>query len=123
MDSAMSNARLVIYHNPSCSKSRETLQILENNNLTPTVIEYLDQPPSPQELTKIIEMLGVSARDLLRTNEQIYADAKLDNDALSGDEIIAAICEHPVLLQRPIVVSGERAVIGRPPTKVLDIIV
>ena len=119
----MSNARLVIYHNPSCSKSRETLQILENNNLTPTVIEYLDQPPSPQELTKIIEMLGVSARDLLRTNEQIYADAKLDNDVLSGDEIIAAICEHPVLLQRPIVVSGERAAIGRPPAKVLDIIV
>jgi len=119
----MSNARLIIYHNPSCSKSRETLQILENNNLTPTVIEYLDQPPSPQELTKIIEMLGVSARDLLRTNEQIYADAKLDNDTLSGDEIIAAICEHPVLLQRPIVVSGERAVIGRPPTKVMDIIV
>ena len=68
-------------------------------------------------------MLGVSARDLLRTNEQIYADARLDNDALSRDEIIAAICEHPVLLQRPIVVSGERAVIGRPPAKVMNIIV
>ena len=119
----MSNARLIIYHNPGCSKSRETLQILESNNLTPTVIEYLDQPPSPQELTKIIEMLGVSARDLLRTSEQIYADAKLDNDALSEDEIIAAICQQPVLLQRPIVVSGERAAIGRPPAKVLDIIV
>ena len=119
----MSNARLVIYHNPSCSKSRETLQILENNNLIPTVIEYLDQPPSPQELKKIIEMLNVSARDLLRTSEQIYADAKLDNDALSENEIIAAICEQPALLQRPIVVSGERAVIGRPPARVLDIIV
>jgi arsenate reductase len=119
----MSNTRLVIYHNPGCSKSRETLQILENSNLTPTVIEYLDEPPTRQELNKIIGMLGVSARDLLRTTEQIYKDAKLDNDALSEDEIIAAICEHPVLLQRPIVVSGERAVIGRPPAKVMDIIV
>ena len=118
----MSNARLIIYHNPSCSKSRETLQILEDNNLTPAVIEYLDEPPTPRELKIIIDMLGVSARDLLRTTESIYAAAKLDNDALSEDEIIATICEHPVLLQRPIVVSGERAVIGRPPAKVLEII-
>jgi arsenate reductase len=118
----MSNTRFVIYHNPRCSKSRETLQILEDNNLTPAVIEYLDEPPTQQELKTIIEMLGVSARDLLRTGEQIYQDAKLDNDELSEDEIIATICEHPILLQRPIVVSGERAVIGRPPTKVLEII-
>ncbi len=118
----MSNARLVIYHNPRCSKSRETLQILENNNFTPMVIEYLDEPPTRQELKVIVEMLGISARDLLRTGEQIYQDAKLDNDALSEDEIIAAICAHPILLQRPIVVSGERAVIGRPPAKVLEII-
>lgn len=119
----MSNTRLVIYHNPRCSKSRETLQILEENNLIPVVIEYLDEPPTRQELKVIIEMLGVSARDLLRTGEQIYQDAKLDNEALSEDEIIAAICAHPILLQRPIVVSGERAVIGRPPAKVLEIIV
>ena len=119
----MSNTRLVIYHNPRCSKSRETLRILEESNLTPVIIEYLDEPPTRQELKVIIRMLGVSARDLLRTGEQIYQDAKLDNDALSEDEIIAAICAHPILLQRPIVVSGERAVIGRPPAKVLEIIV
>ena len=118
----MSNVRLVIYHNPSCSKSRETLQILENNNLSPTIVEYLDNPPTRQELTKIIEMLGVSARDLLRTTEQVYEDAKLEREALSEDEIIAAICQHPILLQRPIVVSGDRAVIGRPPDRVLEII-
>jgi arsenate reductase len=118
----MSNTRLVIYHNPSCSKSRETLQILEHNNLTPRVIEYLDEPPTRQELKKIMQMLGISARDLLRTGEQIYQDAKLDNEALSEDEIISAICTHPILLQRPIVVSGERAIIGRPPAKVLEII-
>lgn len=118
----MSNTRLVIYHNPRCSKSCETLQILKQNNLTPVVIEYLEEPLTRQEIKAIIEMLGVSARDLLRTGEQIYADAKLDNDALSEDEIIAAICAHPILLQRPIVVSGKRAVIGRPPAKVLEII-
>ena len=118
----MSNTKLVIYHNPNCSKSRETLQILEDNNLKPVVIEYLGEPPSQQELKIIIEKLGVSARDLLRTTEQVYQDAGLDNDALSEDEIISAICAHPVLLQRPIVVSGERAVICRPPAKVLNII-
>ena len=118
----MSNDRLVIYHNPRCSKSRETLQILQHNNLTPMVIEYLDEPPTRQELKEIIGMLGVSARALLRTGEQIYEDAELDNDTLSEDQIIAAICAHPILLQRPIVVSGGRAVIGRPPAKVLQII-
>lgn len=118
----MSNTGLIIYHNPSCSKSRETMQILESNNLTPRVIEYLDEPPTQQELKTIIEKLGMSARDLLRTTEPIYQEAKLDSDALSEDEIIAAICEHPVLLQRPIVVSGNQAIIGRPPVKVLDII-
>jgi len=119
----MSNAGLIIYHNPSCSKSRETMQILEDNNIAPRVIEYLDEPLTQQELKAITEKLGVSARDLLRTTEPIYQEINLDNDALSEDEIIAAICLHPVLLQRPIVVSGNRAVIGRPPTKVLDIIV
>lgn len=118
----MINDRLIIYHNPGCSKSRETLQLLEDNNLLPRVIEYLDEPPTRQELKTVMQMLGVSARDLLRTTEPIYADAKLDNDVLTEDEIITAICEHPVLLQRPIVVSGGRAIIGRPPAKVLDII-
>lgn len=86
------------------------------------IVEYLDNPPTRQELKKIIEMLGISARDLLRTTEQIYADARLDREALSEDEIIAVICQHPALLQRPIVVSGDRAVIGRPPARVLEII-
>ena len=118
----MSDARLTIYHNPSCSKSRETMQILHGKNLNPRVIEYLNDPPTQQELKTIIEMLGISARDLLRTTEPVYQEARLDDEALSEDEIITAICQHPLLLQRPIVVSGNRAVIGRPPTKVLEII-
>ncbi|MCP4392023.1 MAG: arsenate reductase (glutaredoxin) [Gammaproteobacteria bacterium] len=118
----MSQEKLVIYHNPSCSKSRETLQILEHNNISPNIIEYLDEPPDAQELTRIIGMLGIGARDLLRTTEQAYKDAELDDDSLSDEKIIEAICEYPALLQRPIVVVGNKAVIGRPPTRVLDII-
>ncbi len=118
----MNQDKLVIYHNPRCSKSRETLQLLEDNNLHPEIIEYLDEPPTVQELTRIIAMLGFGARDLLRTTEPVYKDAALDDDSLSDAEIIEAICEHPALLQRPIVVMGDRAIIGRPPTRVLDII-
>lgn len=118
----MSQDKLVIYHNPRCSKSRETLQILEDNNASPEIIEYLDEPPSAQELSRIIGLLGISARDLLRTTEQAYSDAGLDDDSLSDEDIINAICKHPSLLQRPIVVVGNKAVIGRPPVKVLDII-
>ena len=118
----MSQEKLVIYHNPRCSKSRETLQILEDNNVSTEIVEYLEQPPTAAELTSIIGKLGVSARDLLRTTEPVYRDAELDDDSLTEDEIIEAICEYPALLQRPIVVAGDKAIIGRPPVKVLDII-
>jgi arsenate reductase len=121
-DQEMNNHKLVIYHNPRCSKSRETLQLLEDRELNPEIINYLDEPPSAQELKKIIALLGVTARDLMRTTESVYRDADLDDDSLSDEEIIEAICEYPALLQRPIVVFGDRAVIGRPPARVLDIV-
>ena len=118
----MSADQIVIYHNPRCSKSRETLQLLQDNNVVHDIVEYLEQPPSVDELKSIIRLLGVNARDLLRTTEPVYKDAELDDDSLSEEEIIEAICEYPALLQRPIVVAGDKAVIGRPPVKVLDII-
>ena len=118
----MSNDRFVIYYNPRCSKSRETLQLLEDNGVEPEIIDYLEDPPTPEELKRIIEMLGVPARDLLRSTEPVYKDADLDDDSLSDDEIIDAICEYPALMQRPIVVAGDRAIIGRPPSRVLEII-
>ena len=118
----MSDEKLVIFHNPSCSKSRETLQILEDRQCDPEIVEYLENPPDQQELKRIIGLLGITARDLLRTTEQVYHDADLEDDSLSEDEIIEAICEYPALLQRPIVVVGNRAIIGRPPEKVLEII-
>jgi arsenate reductase len=118
----MSHEKPVMYHNPRCSKSRETLQILNDHEIEPDIVDYLDEPPSAEELKRIIGLLGVTARDLLRTTEQVYKDADLDDDSLSDDEIIDAICEYPALLQRPIVIFGDRAVIGRPPTRVLEII-
>jgi arsenate reductase len=118
----MSIDKLAIYHNPRCSKSRETLQLLEDRHIDLEIIDYLEDPPTPEELKRIVAMLGVTARDLLRTTEQVYKDADLDDDSLSDEEIIEAICEYPALLQRPIVVAGDRAVIGRPPSKVLEII-
>lgn len=118
----MSHDKIVIYHNPACSKSRETLQLLESNHRAPEIVDYLEDPPSPAELKRIIGLLGVSARELMRTTEAVYRDAELDDDSLSEDEIIEAICEYPALLQRPIVIAGDKAVIGRPPAKVLDLI-
>lgn len=118
----MSTDNFVIYHNPRCSKSRETLQLITDRQIDPEIIDYLEDPPSVEDLKRIISLLGVTARDLLRTTEPVYRDAELDDDSLTDDEIIEAICEYPALLQRPIVVIGDRAVIGRPPSRVLDLI-
>lgn len=117
----MSADKPTIYYNPRCSKSREALQIIVQNNKVPEIIEYLKNPPGKEELRLIITMLGISPRDLVRTSEQAYIDAKLD-DSATDEHIIEAICKHPTLLQRPIVISGNRAIIGRPPSRVLEII-
>lgn len=111
-----------MYHNPRCSKSRETLQLLNDHDIEPEIIGYMDNPPSPQELKRIVKLLGVQVRELVRSTEPAYREANLDDDSLSEDELIEAICEYPVLLQRPIVISGNRAIIGRPPSRVLEII-
>ncbi len=119
----MSNSNVTIYYNPSCSKSRETLQLLTDNNVEPEIIEYMKEPPDIPTLKKIIAMLGITARDLLRSNEQVYKDAGMDDDDLSEHEILEALYQCPTLLQRPIVVvDGERAAMGRPPESVLDIL-
>ena len=118
----MSQNNLVIYHNARCSKSRETLQIIQSHDIEPEIIDYLDEPPDPAELKRIIALLGVQARDIMRTTEPVYRDAELDDDSLSEDDIVEAICEYPELLQRPIVISGDRAIIGRPPSRVIELI-
>lgn len=113
---------VTIYHNPRCSKSRQTLALLLEAGLEPTVVEYLKDPPSASELSAILVKLGLEVRDLLRPGETAFAEAGLDDLELTDDEIIARMVAHPQVIQRPIVVSGDRAAIGRPPERVLEIL-
>ena len=113
---------VTIYHNPRCSKSRQTLQLLQDNNVSPDIVEYLKAPLSYDQLSEIIDKLGITARDLLRTSEQDYKDMNLKNRDLSDDDLINAMVQAPKLMQRPIVVNGAKAAIGRPPEDVLSIL-
>jgi len=118
----MSHA-VTIYHNPRCSKSRETLALLNENGVEPEVVLYLDTPPTAETLKKLLKMLGMnSARELMRQKEDLYKELNLADSALSEDALIAAMVTHPKLIERPIVVKDGQARIGRPPEQVLEII-
>lgn len=111
-----------IYHNPRCSKSRQTLSLIQERGIQPKVIEYLNQPPSKAQLQKILIQLGMNARELIRKKEPEYKQLGLDDPGLTDDQLIDAMVEHPKLIERPIVVSGGKAALGRPPEKVLEIL-
>lgn len=113
---------LTIYHNPRCTKSRATLALLKEHGETPDVVEYLDNPPTADELEEILLMLGIEARGLLRKGEKVYKQLELGDPALTEKALVTAMVEHPILIERPIVVNGEKAVIGRPPENVLEIL-
>lgn len=113
---------ICIYHNPRCSKSRQTLQLLQERGIEPEVREYLKQVPSVDELKQVLAALGISPRELLRKKEAEYKEAGLDNPDLSDDAIIEAMTRYPKLIERPIVINGDRARIGRPPESVLEIL-
>ncbi len=110
-----------IYHNPRCSKSRETLALLKDKGIEPEIIEYLKTPPSVDELTHILSLLDISPRALLRKGEAIYKELKLNNTELSDHELIEIMCENPKLIERPIVINNTKAKLGRPPESVLEI--
>lgn len=112
--------KVTIYHNPRCSKSRETLQLIEERGVTPTVVEYLKTPPSAEELTRILAALGKKPAEIVRKKEA--AEAGIDPAALSDDELVRAMVASPVLIERPIVVAGDKAALGRPPESVLAIL-
>ncbi len=119
----MTESTVTIYYNPRCSKSRQTLELLQDNNISPDIIEYMKEPPDKQTIQQISQMLGVPLRDLLRTTEQVYKDAGLDDTDLTDDDLLEALAECPSLLQRPIViVDNKKAAIGRPPESVLEIL-
>lgn len=113
---------VVIYHNPRCSKSRETLALIEKKGIKPTVIEYLKTPPSAKALKEILGKLKLTPRALMRKKEPPYAALKLDNEKLSDEALIKVMVENPVLIERPIVVNGNKAALGRPPESVLAIL-
>lgn len=113
---------VTIYHNPRCSKSRQTLALLEEQGIEPQIVKYLEDTPNADELKAVLAKLGISARDLLRKKEAEYKEAGLDNDGLSDDDVIAKMIEFPKLIERPIVVKGDAARIGRPPESVLEIL-
>lgn len=111
-----------IYHNPRCSKSRETLQLLQENGIAPDVVLYLDSPPDAKTLKDLLKKLGLSPRELMRQKESEYKAMGLDNVKLSDEQLIAAMVECPKLIERPIVVHGKKAALGRPPENVLEIL-
>ncbi|HET6631217.1 MAG TPA: arsenate reductase (glutaredoxin) [Rhodanobacteraceae bacterium] len=111
-----------ILHNPRCSKSRETLALLHQHGVEPEVVNYLDQPPSADELEGILQRLELQPRELMRRNEVAYTELGLDDPSLSRQALIQAMTEHPILIQRPIVLANGKAAIGRPPEAVLAIL-
>lgn len=113
---------VVIYHNPRCSKSRETLALLEAKGVKPKIVEYLKAPPNAAELKSILKKLALAPRELMRRKEPPYTALKLDNPKLTDDALVKAMVENPVLIERPIVVNGAKAALGRPPENALKIL-
>lgn len=113
---------LTLYHNPRCSKSRSALQLLEERGLSPTIVRYLETPLSAADLQALLGKLGISARQLLRTGEDEYKSLGLNDPKLTEEQLIAAMVTQPKLIERPILLAGDKAVIGRPPEAILEIL-
>ena len=116
------NTSVRVLHNPRCSKSRKTMEILGDQGVDVEIIDYLKQPPSIEELSDILNLLNMQPRELMRKHEQPYKDLNLENESLSRDALLKAMVETPILIERPIVINGNRAQIGRPPEKILDLL-
>lgn len=111
-----------LYHNPRCSKSRGALDLLRDRGIEPEVVPYLEQPPSVEDLRALLRLMGLRPRALLRSGEDEYATLGLGDPALDDEALLAAMHAHPRLIERPIFVHGGRAVLGRPPERVLDLL-
>ncbi len=114
-------SEFTIYHNPRCSKSRITLSLLEEKGVQPEIVLYLENPPNKKQIKQLLGWLGISAAELVRRGEGDYKLAGLDKNS-SEEELVTAMAAHPKLIERPIVVKGDRAVLGRPPENVLELI-
>ena len=114
--------KVTIYHNPRCSKSRQTLELLINQGIEPVVVEYLKTPPDRNALKKILKLLNMEPRELMRTKEPVYRQAGLNSKHLNEEQLLDALIANPVLMERPIVLANGKAAIGRPPEAVLAIL-
>ena len=110
------------FHNPRCSKSRQTLELLTEQGIKPAIVEYLITPPSKEELQSILDKLGITPRALMRQGQAEYKDNNLNDPALSNEQLIQAMVDNPILIERPILITKNKAAIGRPPKLVLDIL-
>lgn len=115
-------SEVTIYHNPRCSKSRQTLALLEERGIKPTIVEYLGAPPDAAALGGILDLLGLAPRDLMRRKEAAYKETGADDPGLDRDALIAIMVANPVLIERPIVLANGKAAVGRPPENVLEIL-
>jgi arsenate reductase len=112
----------VIYHNPKCSKSRATLELLQEKNVNIEIVEYLDNPPTAHQLKRILSLLNYQPIDLIRRGEDVFSALNLDGPTTTEDQLVSAMIANPILIERPIVLCGNRAIIGRPPEQVLDLL-
>ncbi|MEJ2372257.1 MAG: arsenate reductase (glutaredoxin) [Sulfurimonas sp.] len=112
---------ITIWHNPRCSKSRQALALLDENGCEKEVIKYLEQTPNKSEIKKVLAMLGISPRELMRTKEDIYKELDLKNEN-NEEKLIEAMAENPKLIERPIIIKGNKAIIARPPEKALELL-
>ena len=110
-----------LYHNPRCQTSRSALKLLEDRGITPEIVLYMSEPLTPDALEEIVDMLGINAIDLVRTKEKVWKEAFADKE-LNEDEVLLTMIEYPQLMERPILVNGDKAMIGRPAEKILEII-
>jgi len=115
-------AEVTIYHNPRCSKSRQTLALLEERGIAPEIVLYLETPPGTKRLKAILSGLGMAPRDLMRKGEDVYKTLGLADPAITDSALIEAMVANPILIERPIVVAGDRAALGRPPENVLELL-
>ncbi len=113
---------VTIYHNPRCSKSRQTLALIQEKGVEPTVIEYLNAPPTPEEMDSILDLLGMEPRELMRRKEATYKETGADDPNLDRDSLVAILTTNPILIERPIVLANGKAALGRPPENVLEIL-
>jgi arsenate reductase (glutaredoxin) len=114
--------KVQIFYNPKCSKCRLTMDILNDKGVQPSIVEYLNTPPNGAELNEVLDLLSLEPRELMRKHEAPYKENNLDNPDLNREQLIQAMIDNPILIERPIIIKGNKATIGRPPEKVLDIL-